>query len=131
MKGIVVVMVGAAILGTSACSSGGADRSSASVGSAADRSYASGADLAKAAGCSGYAKQDAQMYTQESGSCQIDGQDVYIATFADQTARDNYMKVAKAAGASGYFGEGAKWVLQSDDKAALEKGTKAAGGELP
>lgn len=100
-------------------------------GGASAKSYRSGADLAKAAGCSGYTKDDEPpMYTQESGKCTIDGKDVYLAIYADNTARDNALKLGKAAGASGYFGEGDKWDLQSDDKAAAEKGTKAAGGEL-
>jgi hypothetical protein len=101
------------------------------AGGSAAKDYGSATDLAKAASCTGYQKDsEAQMFAQESGTCQIDGKDVYVATFADGAARDNWMKTAKAAGASGFFGEGAKWVLQSDDKGAVEKGSKAAGGEL-
>jgi hypothetical protein len=93
--------------------------------------YADGAALAKAAGCIGYVKDsEAPMFTQESGTCQIDGKDVYLAIYADNKSRDNALKMGKAAGASGYFAVGDKWDLQSDDKAAVEKGAKAAGGEL-
>lgn len=115
MKGAAIMLVGVAMLG--ACASSSND-------------YATGADLAKAAGCTGYAKGEAQMFTQETGQCQINGTDIYVATFKDGDARDNWMKTAKAAGASGYFGEGATWVLQGDDKAAVEKGTKQAGGQM-
>ena len=118
MKGLRVMLVGAAIIGLAACSSGGKD-------------YGSGAELAKAAGCSGYVKDsEPPMFTQESGKCTIDGKDVYVAMYADKAARDNALKLAKAAGASGYFGHGDKWDLQSDDKAAVEKGVKAAGGSM-
>lgn len=102
----------------------------AGCGGGGGQDYGSAAEVAKAAGCGGYEKSETQMFTQETGSCQIDGKDVYVMTFADEAARDNWMKTAKSAGASGFFGEGAKWVLQSDDKAVVEKGAKAAGGEV-
>jgi predicted small secreted protein len=94
------------------------------------KDYSSAADLAKAAGCTGYQKQDPALYEQEEGACQINGTDIYVVTFADTAARDNWMKVAKAAGASGFMSEGDKWVLYGDDKASVEKGAKAAGGQL-
>src|SRR5438046_28202 len=52
--------------------------------------YADGAALAKAAGCIGYVKDsEAPMFTQESGTCQIDGKDVYLAIYADNKSRDS------------------------------------------
>jgi hypothetical protein len=120
MKGRVAMVLVAGALTLAGCGGG-----------AGGHDYNSGADLAKAAGCSGYVKDDsAPMFTQESGKCQIDGKDVYVAIYASKEQRDNAMKLATAAGASGYFAQGDKWDLQSDDKAALEKGAKAAGGSL-
>lgn len=116
MRWRVAVIAGALVL--AGCSSGGGN------------DYSSAADLAKAAGCSGYEKQEPEMYVQEEGSCIIDGQDVYVRTFADDAAQGNWTKVAKQMGASGFIGEGSKWNLTGDDRAAVEKGTKAAGGDV-
>jgi predicted small secreted protein len=122
MKGRVAMVLVAGALTLAGCGGGA---------SGSGQDYKTGADLAKAAGCSGYVKDDsAPMFTQESGKCQIDGKDVYVAMYASKEQRDNAMKLATAAGASGYFAQGDRWDLQSDDKAALEKGAKAAGGSL-
>lgn len=117
MKAGIVVMIAGALT-FAGCAAGAKD-------------YSSAADLAKAASCSGYQKDsEPEMFVQEQGNCQIDGKDVVVYVFADNTARDNWVKVAKAAGASGYIGEGSKWVLTSDDKTAADKGSKQAGGNL-
>lgn len=86
------------------------------------------ADVAKLAGCSGYKGGETQMFTQETGDCQIDGHDIYVMTFRDSSLRDQWMKVAPAGG--GFFGEGDLWVLQGDDHDAVVKGVKAAGGKM-
>jgi hypothetical protein len=70
------------------------------------------------------------MYAQENGECTIDGQTIYVMTFADTNARDQWMKVAKTMGAGGSFADGDLWVLQGDDRDAVAKGAQAAGGKL-
>jgi hypothetical protein len=88
------------------------------------------ADVARSAGCYGYKAETTQMFTQETGSCQINGTDIYVMTFRTTSARDQWMKVGDSMGGMGFFGEGDLWVLQGDDHDAVAKGTKAAGGKM-
>jgi hypothetical protein len=51
--------------------------------------------------------------TKDAATCTVNGHDLYLYTFADDAARDNWLKVGKAAGALGSFQEGTSWVIQT------------------
>jgi len=51
--------------------------------------------------------------TKEAAKCTKDGHDLYLYTFADDSARDNWLKLAKNAGALGSFEQGTSWVVQT------------------
>ena len=53
--------------------------------------------------------------TKDAATCTVNGHDLYLYlyTFADDSARDNWLKIGKAAGALGSFQEGTSWVIQT------------------
>jgi hypothetical protein len=51
--------------------------------------------------------------TKDAATCTKGGHDLYLYTFADDTARDNWLKIAKAAGALGSFEQGTSWIIQT------------------
>jgi len=55
---------------------------------------------------------------------------VYLYTFADDSARDNWLKIARGAGAIGTFGVGPAWVIQGLQDAPARKAITAAGGTV-
>jgi hypothetical protein len=65
------------------------------------------------AGCSDAKPTAGQVGTKEAAICTKGGHDIYLYTFADDTARDNWLKIAKAAGALGSFAQGTSWVAQT------------------
>jgi hypothetical protein len=69
--------------------------------------------VAAKAGCSDVKAGELQIYTKEAATCTKGGHDLYIYTFADDGARDNWMKVAKAAGGPGSFAQGTSWIVQT------------------
>jgi len=92
----------AAVLALAACSS-----------TPAAPAIASASDLASKAGCSSsYVAGSSQPGIKDGGKCTVDGETVYLYTFADDSARDNWLKIARGAGAIGTFGVGPAWVIQ-------------------
>jgi hypothetical protein len=71
------------------------------------------AQVATKAGCEGAATPGAQVGTTGAAKCTKGGHDLYLYTFADDSARDNWLKVAKNAGALGSFQQGTSWVIQT------------------
>lgn len=63
-------------------------------------------------------------------SARADGETVYLYTFADDSARDNWLKIARGAGAIGTFGVGPAWVIQGLQDAPARKAITAAGGTV-
>lgn len=51
--------------------------------------------------------------TKEAATCTVGGHDLYLYTFADDSARDAWLKVGKAAGALGSFEQGESFVIQT------------------
>ena len=70
------------------------------------------AQVAAKAGCA-TTTPSSEVGTKDGAMCTVNGHDLYLYTFADNTARDNWLKVGKAAGALGSFHEGTSWVIQT------------------
>ena len=71
------------------------------------------AQVATKAGCVDMKAGDLQAGTKEAATCTKDGHTLYLYTFADDAARDGWMKIAKGAGALGSFAQGTSWVAQT------------------
>jgi len=71
------------------------------------------AQVATKVGCADMKAGDVQVGTKEAATCTKAGHTLYLYTFADDSARDGWMKVAKAAGALGSFEQGTSWVAQT------------------
>lgn len=71
------------------------------------------AQVATKAGCADTPTPGTGVGTKEAAKCTKDGHDLYLYTFADDSARDNWLKVAKNAGALGSFQQGTSWVIQT------------------
>jgi len=69
-------------------------------------------DVVIQAGCTEYTPAT-EVGTKDGGTCKVGGHDLYIYTFGDDSARDNWLKAAKAAGALGSFQQGTSWVIQT------------------
>lgn len=99
--------------------------------SSASSSFNSASAIATKIGCTGWtADSPPQMYVKEGGQCTIGSATVYVNLFADDAARNNWLKAAKAMGAAGSFAQGERWVIQSDDAATVAAASKAAGGSV-
>ena len=70
-------------------------------------------EVAAKAGCTDSKPGNVQVGTKEAATCTKGGHDLYLYTFADDTARDNWLKIAKAAGALGSFEQGTSWIVQT------------------
>jgi hypothetical protein len=70
------------------------------------------AQVATKAGCV-TTTPTAEVGTKEGVTCNVGGHDLYVYTFADDSARDNWLKIGKAAGALGTFQSGESWVIQT------------------
>lgn len=97
------------------------------VGCSSSKPPPSIADVAAQAGCANL-KVDTSfvLYVRELGTCDVAGEHLTLATFASQTARANYLKIAQTFG--GIYGHGKLWVIQGTAAAAVAQATKAAGG---
>lgn len=109
------VVIAAAMLALAGC--GGGTTSSTTSGAA---TAAGGGDkpltmteVEAKAGCTDAKAGDVQVGTKEAAICTVGGHDVYLYTFGDDTARDNWLKIAKSAGALGTFQQGTSWVAQT------------------
>jgi hypothetical protein len=71
------------------------------------------AQVAAKVGCADVKAGDLQVGTKEAATCTKAGHTLYLYTFADDSARDGWMKVAKGAGALGSFEQGTSWVAQT------------------
>ena len=70
--------------------------------------------LASQAGCADAPTPSSEVGTKDGAKCtNAAGHDLYLYTFADDSARDNWLKVGKAAGALGSFQQGTSWVIQT------------------
>ena len=103
------VLAAVAVLALAGCGGGGAPLTMAEV--------------AAQVGCSDMKAGDVQIYTKEAATCTKGGQDVYLYTFADDGARDNWMKTARAAGGPGTFQQGTSWIAQSIGTASAPTST--------
>jgi hypothetical protein len=113
------------MLAMTACSSNG---SSANGASGSGGKPMTATELASKVGCSGYSNSSTEMYVKEGGDCTLNGQTISIDTFNDNTARDNYVKVARSFG--GVYGQGDGWVIHGDDSGVVGDAVKAAGGAM-
>lgn len=68
--------------------------------------------VAEKAGCSEMTLS-AEVGTKEGATCKVGGHDLYLYTFADDSARNAWLKAGKAAGALGSFQQGESWVIQT------------------
>lgn len=110
------------VLALTACGSG------ATTSGTTSQAPQTAADLATKIGCTGYTQSSEEMYVKEGGDCTLNGQTVYVNTYADDTARDQYLEVAKSTG--GTYAQGPKWVIHGDDATTIEQAAKTAGGQL-
>lgn len=103
-----IVLAAVAVLALAGCSSS-KGASSAPAGAAP----LTIAQVATKVGCTDVKAGDVQVGTKEAATCTKAGHDLYLYTFADDSARDNWLKVANAAGALGSFEQGTSWVAQT------------------
>jgi len=71
------------------------------------------AQVATKAGCADTPTPSKEVGTKDAAKCTKGGHDLYLYTFADDSARDNWLKLAKNAGALGSFEQGTSWVVQT------------------
>jgi hypothetical protein len=85
--------------------------------------------IADKTGCTGYSTDTSfELYVQEGGECTVGDQTISVVVFADNTARDNYVMIAKSFG--GQYGQGDRWVIHGDDRATVSTAVSAAGGKM-
>lgn len=89
---------------------------------------ASGQDLADAIGCTGFSNDSEEMFVSEGGTCQLDGEEIFIYYFADNAARDNYVDVGSEFGGNYLIGD--NWVVDAPS-ATLDAIKADIGGERP
>ena len=100
-------LLAVAVFGVAGCSS------SVSAGSVVSAvAPLSPVQVATNAGCTGIGPIT-NIGTIKGVSCTLSGHDVYVFTFVDDIARDNWLKTAKAAGATGSFQQGPRWIIQT------------------
>lgn len=71
------------------------------------------AQVATKAGCEGATTPGSSAGTKDAAKCTKAGRVVYLYTFADDKARDAWLKVAQGAGALGSFETGTSYVIQT------------------
>lgn len=84
--------------------------------------------LAADIGCTKVDDGGEQALTRESGSCKLDGEDIYLQTFADGDQQDEWRAMADAAG--GVFVVGDQWVVQTFDQETADAVAAKVGGEV-
>ncbi len=111
-------LIGAAALLAVVTACGGGDSS---------EKYDSAGDLAAAIDCQGFEDTTEELFTDEGGSCTVDGETVTVYTFTDNDVRDSYLEIARGFGGRYLVGDG--WVVEGpqDTLAAIEE---TVGGEL-
>jgi len=102
------VLTAVAVLALAGCSS-----SKGTTSAPAGAAPLTLAQVATKAGCADTPTPSTEVGTKEGAKCTKDGHDLYLYTFADDSARDNWLKVGKAAGALGSFQQGTSWVIQT------------------
>lgn len=88
----------------------------------------SGQDLADAIGCTDFSNDSEEMFVAEGGTCQLDGEEIWIYYFADNDARDSYVEIGSDFGGNYLVGDG--WVVDAKS-ATLDKLAEKIGGERP
>lgn len=96
-------------------------------GGGGSEGYESAAALADAIGCQGFKDTTEEMFTDEGGSCTVDGEEVSIYTFTDNETRDSYLEVAEGFGGRYLVGDG--WLVEGSQE-ALAAIQEKVGGEL-
>lgn len=117
MKRITAAMSVAVIFALSACGS---------------TNYVSAMQVADAIGCAEYGHEEPMSGASESGSCTLNGADLFVSWFASAEGFDSYKKgAAFTAGMPGASTMliGDKWSVECTEAAACEKAKTAIGGE--
>jgi len=105
-----------------ACSSGGGAAKSGS-------SVQTLSQLASAIGCTNLDQSgQSELYTRESGTCDLNGSTLDLATFSDSGTRDQWVNAAKQSG--GIFVVGDKWAVDADTQAAADAVKAKIGGTI-
>ena len=71
------------------------------------------AQVATKAGCDGATTPGSSTGVKEAANCTKAGHKLYLYTFADDKARDSWLKLAQGAGALGSFESGTSYVIQT------------------
>lgn len=111
-------LVALVLLAVTAC--GGSSKSSApalSVNQLADKVH-----------CTGYSDSSDEEYVKEGGDCTLGSETLSLDTFANNTSRDSYVKVAQPQGGS--YCEGDQWVIHGDDGPAVTNACNLAAGKM-
>lgn len=74
------------------------------------------------------AAADRTAFTAASGSCDYNGDTVYVSTFTTNEARDNFLKVAKASG--GRYDVGDRFIVYGNNPSTADALKSALGGEV-
>ncbi len=122
----------AAVLALAGCSGNASASSSKPTSSPSTTSsaYADAGALAAAIGCKGFSDDGSeQLFTKDAGSCILDGADIYVQVFVDNTDRDKWLQAAKQA-AGGRYGVGNQWTIQTDSPQVLAMVVGLADGKF-
>lgn len=108
-----------AALALAACSSDG----SGAAG------YTKASDLAAKIGCTGLSPHSGVMYEKDGANCSIGSAGpVEVVIFADSSARDSWVQVAKGVAGAANLVQGDLWVVDCPDMATADAVVKATGG---
>jgi hypothetical protein len=110
-----LIPITAALLALTACGSSSFDSSEA---------------VAKAAKCENFTPDtEGELFAADSGSCTIDGTEVYIHWFKNDETLKNYRTIADQMSGSRIL-YGSNFAIECDTKDACETLKKAVGGEI-
>jgi hypothetical protein len=84
-----------------------------SLGANSDKGPVTMPDVLAMAGCTDSKQGDVQIYTKEAATCTKDGHDLHLYTFADDAARDSWLKMVTDTGGPGSMVFGTSWVIQT------------------
>jgi hypothetical protein len=128
IKGVIISALAAVALG--ACTAGGEPGSLPGTDSPPFSAPMTAAALAAKIGCTGLSPHSGVMFEKDGANCSIgSATDVEVVIFADSSARDSWLQIAKAAAGVANAVEGDTWVVSCPDMNTCAAVAKATGGK--